>query len=106
MGLKLELAALEAGESKVILTQNEKSLDEQLQEQQEEKHALERRHKAIKKKLAGIDNLKKQDASTLDADAKSKLASEKDLKKELGSVEKQMGEINKKERARVEARLG
>merc|ERR1711957_518438 len=100
--LKQELAALQRGDTKVVFA--EPSLDEVLAKQTEAKHELERRHKAIKKKLTQIDALKKQTGH--DADATAKLAAEKDLKKELSTVEKGMGDINKQERARVEARVG
>lgn len=102
--IKQEIAALEAGENKIEF--KEKSLDEQLQEHQEQKHELERRMKAIKKKLDQVATLKKKDEGSLDNDAKQKLAGEKDLKKELSEVEKKVGELNKKERERVAARVG
>lgn len=101
---KQELAALEAGETKVVFT--EPSLDDVLEKIQAEKHELERRMKAIKKKLDQVATLKKKDQGSLDADAKGKLAGEKDLKKELGEIERKIGEVNKNERERVAARLG
>ncbi|CAE8595361.1 unnamed protein product [Polarella glacialis] len=47
----------------------------------------EKRIKAIKKKLAQIDKLKEKDSSSLDVDAKAKLASEAELQEDLASLE-------------------
>jgi len=65
---------------------------------------LERKVKAINKKLESIAKLKGE--SALDADGKAKVASEGALKKEQGALTFQIGELNKKERERVAARLG
>merc|ERR1711920_128113 len=84
-----EVAALERGDSEVVF-------DELVEAQ--------KRMKAIKKKLDAIAKLK--ESNNLDADGQAKLANEKALKKELHEVEKEIGEMNKKERDRVAQRLG
>jgi len=100
---KMELSALENGESTVAL--REPNIDEITEKHNEEKHELERKHKALKKKMDQIATLKKRDYDSLDADQRNKLATEKDIGKEMSLMEKNISEMNKKERARVEARL-
>lgn len=90
-----ELEALEAGADEVTFV--EKGPDDF-------KIDLEKKIKAINKKLESIEKLKKED--NVDADGKAKIAAEAALKKEKGDLTFQIGELNKKERERVAARLG
>jgi len=90
-----EIAAIEAGKDEVTFI--EKTADDV-------KNDLEKKARALEKKLASIAKIKNDE--NLDADAKAKVANEGALKKELGHLTFQIGELNKKERERVAARLG
>lgn len=96
-----EVAALEGGEVEFILgppTDHEKH-----EMFLETKHDLERKIKAITKKLAAIDGHKEKD--DLDDHAKVKVENEAGLKKEKGELERRLGALNKEEALRVAKRL-
>jgi len=91
-----ELAALEEGKSVFVV--DEAALHSA------HKIELEKQVKKLQKKLAQIQELKGK--SDLDADMQAKLDSETITGKELHDVQTDVGEMNKKERERVAARLG
>jgi len=98
-----EIAALESGAMEVVFAPP--SEEELLAEAQEEKVSVERKLKAIKKKLDQIEALKKK-GDKIDADGRAKLETEPQIKKELGAQERRLGELNKAERERVANKLG
>jgi len=90
-----EVAALEAGKDEVVFVEKG---DEEV------KFELEKKLKNVNKKLEQIEKLKKDGG--LDADAQAKVNSESGLRKEAGELQRQIAEINKRERLRVAQRLG
>lgn len=90
-----EIAALDAGKDEVVFVDKAP---------EDPKMELERKVKAINKKLEQIAKLK--ESSSLDADGKAKVASEAALKKELGHLQFEVAQLNKVERERVAAKLG
>lgn len=90
-----EIAALDAGKDEVVFVDKAP---------EDPKIELEKKVKAINKKLEQIAKLK--EASSLDADGKAKVASEAGLKKDLGHLQFEVAQLNKVERDRVAAKLG
>jgi len=101
--VKQEIQALERGDAEVVFTGPTE--DEIIEEAVSKKIDVERKLKAVRKKLAQIDSLKSKEGA-LDADAQAKVASEAGLKKELGAIERELGALNRAERERVARRLG
>jgi len=107
-----EIAALERGDEEVVfLEEAETEEARQAREEAErvkiveEKVEVEKKIRALKKKLTQIDKLK-EGSKNLDGEAKEKMASEPALKKELHQLEAQVGNLNKQERNRVNDRMG
>jgi len=98
-----EIAALEVGATEVVFTPPTE--EEKMAAALQEKIEVEKKLKAIKKKLDQIESLKAK-GGNLDADARAKLDSEPQIKKELGAHERRLGELNKAERERVADKLG
>lgn len=97
--LKQELAALEGGEAEVVYDETEVKTAEKVE--------VEKKLKAVKKKVAQIASLKEsKQASDFTEEEKAKVAAEKALKKEISELEHKISTINKEERDRVAERLG
>jgi len=96
-----EVAALEAGDAELVLGPPTDS--EKYEIYLSAKHELERKIKAITKKLGAIDGHKGKDE--LDNHAKAKVENEASLKKEKGELERRLGALNKEEALRVAKRL-
>lgn len=101
--VKQEIAALERGDAEVVFTGPTE--DDLIEDAMNKRIELEKKLKAVRKKLTQIEALKEKD-SKLEADAQAKVDSEPTLKKELGSLERQMGSLNRAERERVAKKLG
>jgi len=100
--INLEIAALERGDAELTigpLTEHEKHEDWLAR-----KHEIERKLKAVTKKLQAIDDHKTKD--TLDQHQAAKVENEGALKKEKGDLERQLGSLNKEEQLRVASKLG
>jgi len=69
-----------------------------------EKHEIEKKIRALNKKLESVAKLKKLDSLT--AEEQAKVDQEATLAKEKTALEHRVGEINKVERARVVERMG
>jgi len=91
-----ELAALESGKSVFVLDEAALFSAHKLE--------LEKQVKKLQKKMAQIAELKGK--TDLDADMQAKLDSAEMTGKELHDLQTDVGEMNKKERERVAARLG
>jgi len=102
-GVLQEIAALESGASEVVFAPPNE--EEKAAAALQEKNNVERKLKAIKKKLDQVEALKKK-GGNIDADGQAKLDSEATIKKELGAMERRLGELNKEERNRVAQKLG
>jgi len=94
-----ELEALEQGKDEVIFEEPAKQTDEDI------KFDLEKKMKAVRKKLDQIKTLKEKDGD-LDADAKAKVESEAALVKEENALAQKIAVFAKAERARVAERMG
>jgi hypothetical protein len=98
-----EIAALERGDSEVVYEDAPPpSVAEQLTDA---KTDIERKVKAVQKKLDSIAALK-ESGRALTAEEKTKVDSEAALKKERHQLQQEVGKINQEERDRVEERLG
>jgi hypothetical protein len=101
--VKQEIAALESGDMEVVFTgPTEEDL---IEEATIKKIELEKKLKAVRKKLTQIEALKSK-GGEMDADARAKVDSEGALRKDLGALERQLGSLNRAERERVARRLG
>jgi len=101
--VKQEIAALESGDVEVVFTGPTE--EDQIEEATIKKIELEKKLKAVRKKLTQIETLKSKDGE-LEADARAKVDTEGVLKKELGALERQLGVLNRAERERVAKKLG
>jgi len=100
--VNLEIAALERGDAELTIgpmTEHEKH-----EEWLARKHDIERKLKAVTKKLQAIDDHKTKDV--LDEHQAAKVENEGVLKKEKGDLERQLGALNKEEQLRVASKLG
>jgi len=101
--VKQEIAALESGHTEAVFTgPTEEDL---IEEATNKKIELEKKLKAVRKKLTQIEALKSK-GGELEADAQSKVDSEGALRRDLGALERQLGALNREERERVAKRLG
>lgn len=94
--LAQELAALEAGSSVFVYDEAAAFTQHKIE--------MEKQLKKLQKKVEQIETLKGKD--NLDADMEAKLKAEPEIKKELRDLEKDIKEMNEKERQRVANRLG
>ncbi|CAK0836446.1 unnamed protein product, partial [Prorocentrum cordatum] len=101
--VKQEIAALESGAAEAVFTGPTE--EDQIEDATIQKVELEKKLKAVRKKLTQIDALKSK-GGELDTDARAKVDSEGALKKDLGALERQLGALNRAERERVAKRLG
>jgi len=100
--LLTQLSALEKGEVAAhIGAAPEPDLTEQLMK---ERTDVNRKLKTLNDKLAAIEKLKGE-SRKLDATEKDKISQEQALKSDKGAAERILGDINKREQARVDARL-
>merc|ERR1712203_268445 len=99
-----EIAALERGDAELVLgplTEHEKH-----EAWLAQKHDLERKIKAISKKLQAIESHKDRDDLDHEKHAQAKVESEAVLRKDRGELERQLGILNKQEQLRTAQRLG
>jgi len=97
-----EIEALESGATHFEIgppTQHEKH-----EAYLEQKHDLERKVKAITKKLSSINDHKGK--AELNAHEQSKLENEASLKKEKHELERKLGDLNRQDQLRMSDRLG
>eukprot|EP00928_Gymnodinium_smaydae_P047088 TRINITY_DN31418_c0_g1_i1.p1 TRINITY_DN31418_c0_g1~~TRINITY_DN31418_c0_g1_i1.p1 ORF type:complete len:292 (+),score=113.47 TRINITY_DN31418_c0_g1_i1:109-984(+) len=99
-----EINALERGENEVVF--HPPTEEEKIEEAMKVKLEVDKKIKALRKKLSQIDALKAKGTSSLDASERAKIDSEASLKKDLGALERELGVLNKLERDRVAKRLG
>jgi len=97
-----KIAALEAGERMVVY--REPSEDELIEIATAEKIEVEKKVKALKKKLAAIESAKESGAA--DGEQQAKIENEAQLRRELGEMEGKLGVLNKAEKDRVAKKLG
>jgi len=97
-----EIQALESGAKEVVLgppTEHEKH-----EIYLEQKHDLERKIKAISKKLGAIGDHKEKDG--VHHTEQAKIENEAALKKEKHELERQLGQLNREDQLRMAHRLG
>lgn len=102
--VKLEIEALERGDAELVigpLTEHEKH-----EAWLEQKHDLERKIKAVTKKISAIESHKERSDLDHEKHAQAKVENEASLKKERGDLERQLGILNKQEQLRTAQRLG
>merc|ERR1712216_987340 len=100
--IKQKIAALEAGERMVVY--REPNEDELIEIASAEKIEVEKKIKALKKKLSAIEVAKQ--SGVADSQQQAKLENEVQLRRELGEAEGKLGVLNKAERDRVAKKLG
>lgn len=101
--LEEELAALERGDAELVICEKTEA-----EVHSEERMDLDRRLKAATKKCDAVTKLKaaQKEGKTLTEDEQAKVDSAKDLNKAKLDLQRQLQELDKKERDRVAERLG
>jgi hypothetical protein len=100
--IKQKMAALEAGERMVVYREPDE--DELIEMATAQKIEVEKKIKALKKKLAAIEAAKQSAAA--DSEQQAKIENETSLRRELGEMEGKLGVLNKSEKDRVAKKLG
>jgi len=100
--IKQKIAALEAGDRMVVY--QEPGEDEVIEMATAEKIEVEKKIKALKKKLGAIGVAK--ESAVVGDEQQAKIENEAQLRRDLGEMERKLGVLNKAEKDRVAKKLG